>query len=51
MTRLIDCAIKRKSFSPLALDMYARDADNIRAITTAAVLLPASRFGIPVLPQ
>lgn len=38
------------SFNPLALDMSARDADNIRAIATAPELLSPPRF-IAALPE
>ena len=43
--------IQATAFRPLALDMKAREADNIRAITTAAVLNPSPGFIKPVLSQ
>lgn len=51
IARLIEPAIEATAFNTLALDVIARNADNIRTITTAAVLYPSTRFIEPVLPQ
>jgi hypothetical protein len=47
---LIEPSIEITAFLPLTLDVKARQTDNIRTITTAAILLPASRFK-SVFPQ
>jgi hypothetical protein len=47
---LVNAVPKSERFCSLNLDMQARDADNIRAITKTAKLLPPPCFCIAPLP-
>jgi hypothetical protein len=49
--RLIEPSVELTSLNPFAFDMKARNADNVRAISTAVKLLPPPRLSKAMPPQ